>query len=195
MKWNSARPDYPTPEPRYLYQSEKDFEQYITFVHAQLRELLTQYPEVDGIWLDPIMGYYARPDLFPIEETYRLIRSLQPNCLISFKQGANGDEDFTAPERTPRAHPQGGEVGRIAWERNAGKPVEICDTLQGRLWGYASAEDGKHKSPDDVLKMLDYAAGLPANLLLNSGPYGSGAIPPEDVETLRAVGETLRQRG
>ncbi len=195
VKWGSARPDYASPEARYLYRTEKDFEQYIGFVHAQLRELLTQYPGVDGIWLDPIMGYYARPELFPIEETYKLIRSLQPQCLIAFKQGANGDEDFVAPERTPRAHQQGGEVGRIAWERNRGKPIEICDTLQGRQWGYNREEDGKHKSAEETLKMLDYAAGLPANLLLNSGPYGSGAIPPEDVATLRAVGEALRKRG
>ena len=84
-------------------------------MHAQLRELLTQYGPVAGIWLDPIMGYYARPDLFPIEETYALIRSLQPQTLIAFKQGANGFEDFVAPERFPRAHPNGGAVGRRAW--------------------------------------------------------------------------------
>ena len=69
-------------------------------VGAQLRELLTQYGPLAGIWLDPIMGYYARPDLFPIEETYTLIRSLQPQTLIAFKQGANGDEDFASPERS-----------------------------------------------------------------------------------------------
>lgn len=195
VKWNSARPEYSSPEPRYLYQEDKDFERYIQFVHAQLRELLTQYPAVDGIWLDPIMGYYARPDLFPIEETYRLIRELQPDCLISFKQGANGDEDFTAPERSPRAHQMGGEVAQVAWERNQGKPIEICDTLQGRQWGYNREEDGKHKSAEEVLKMLDYASGLPANLLLNSGPFGNGAIPPEDVATLHTVGAALREGG
>jgi alpha-L-fucosidase len=194
VQWEMARPPYEEPEPRYLFREDKDFAKYINFVHAQLRELLTQYPDVDGIWLDPIMGYYARPDLFPIEETYALIRKLNPDCLISFKQGANGDEDFVAPERTPREHQRGGEVGRIAWERNAGKPIEICDTLQGRQWGYNAAEDGKHKSAEEVLQMLDYAAGIPANLLLNSGPYGNGAIPPEDLETLRAVGEQLAKR-
>ena len=42
-------------------------------------ELLTHYrPAV--MWLDPIMGYYSRPDLFPIEETYRLIREPIPGC-------------------------------------------------------------------------------------------------------------------
>jgi alpha-L-fucosidase len=73
-----ARPDYPEPQPRYKWRQDADFGHYIDFCHAQLRELLTNYGPVAGIWLDPIMGYYARPDLFPIEETYALIRSLQP---------------------------------------------------------------------------------------------------------------------
>ncbi len=68
-------------------------------MHAQLRELLTNYGPVAGIWFDPIMGYYARPDLFPIHETYAMIRQLQPQTLICFKQGATGTEDFAAPER------------------------------------------------------------------------------------------------
>jgi alpha-L-fucosidase len=189
VKWSAARPPYDPPEPRYLYRAEADFKNYIDFVHAQLRELLTQYPELNGIWLDPIMGYYSRPDLFPIGETYQLIRGLQPNCLIAFKQGANGDEDFIAPERTPRAHPQGGELAAQVWEKNKAKPIEICDTLQHRVWGYNRNEDGKHKSADEVMKMLEYAGGLPANLLLNTGPLGNGAIPVEDVRTLRQVGE------
>lgn len=51
------------------------------------------------MWFDPIMGCYHRPDLFPIKETYALIRSLQPHTLISFKQGASSDEDVATPER------------------------------------------------------------------------------------------------
>lgn len=193
VKWTSARPPYDPPEPRYLYRSEADFKNYIDFVHAQLRELLTQYRDLNGIWLDPIMGYYARPDLFPIAETYQLIRGLQPNCLIAFKQGANGDEDFIAPERTPRAHPQGGELAAQVWEKNKSKPIEICDTLQHQVWGYNRNEDGRHKTADEVMTMLAYADGLRANLLLNTGPMGNGAIPEEDVRTLRQVGERLRR--
>ena len=56
--------------------------------------MLTNYGPLAGIWFDPIMGYYARPDLFPIHETYAMIRQLQPQALICFKQGATGAEDF-----------------------------------------------------------------------------------------------------
>jgi alpha-L-fucosidase len=144
-----------------------------------------------GIWLDPIMGYYARPDLFPIESTYALIREANPGALICFKQGANGDEDFVAPERTPRAHPQGGELAAQAWEKNKNKPIEICETLQPRVWGYDERNQGEHRTPDDVMGMLDNASRYNANLLLNTGPLPDGSIPPEDVATLQAVGKKL----
>jgi len=191
----SARPPYERPEPTYLWRRDEDIRHYIGFVHRQLRELLTQYGPVAGIWLDPIMGYYNRPDLFPIGETYALIRSLQPQCLVSFKQGASGDEDFVAPEREMQAHSRGGELARAVWEKNRGKPGEICTTLQPRTWGYNAAFDGEHRGPDEVMRMLADAAAQNANLLLNTGPLGDGSIHPEDVETLREVGARIRKQG
>ncbi len=192
--WRSARPDYEKPEPSYKWQKDEDIKHYIDFVHAQIRELLTQYGPVAGIWLDPIMGYYARPDLFPVDETYKLIRTLQPGCLISFKQGANGDEDFAAPERKAGAHKHGGELARKVWAKNRNKPIEICTTLQPKWWGYSKEVDGKHHGADDVMKMLADAEHRKANLLLNIGPLPDGGIPPEDDATLREVGRRLRRR-
>jgi alpha-L-fucosidase len=199
-----ARPDYPQPEPRYKWRVDEDFNRYMDFVHAQLRELLTTYGPLAGIWLDPIMGYYARPDLFPIAESYALIRQLQPQALIAFKQGANGDEDFASPERSGHSlaervreqiGPEAAEVARRAWEGNAGKHNEICDTLQPRAWGYLAAADGQHHGPDAVMDMLAAAGRQGYNLLLNTGPLPDGAIHPEDVATLRQVGTRIRSEG
>ena len=92
-----SQPDWHHPD--YLGEHH---ERYIEYLHGQIRELLTNYGPLAGIWFDPIMGFYARPDLFPIDETYALVRSLQPQVLISFKQGASGTEDFAAPpEKRP----------------------------------------------------------------------------------------------
>ena len=55
-------------------RKDADFARYIEFVHGQIKELLVNYGPLAGIWFDPIMGYYARPDLFPIHETYAMIR-------------------------------------------------------------------------------------------------------------------------
>ncbi len=202
--WQSARPAYDTPDPAYKFRRDEDFRHYVDFVHTQLEELLTQYGPVAGIWFDPIMGYYHRPDLFPVEETYALIRSLQPQCLIAFKTGANGTEDFASPEHTAeglaermrrsKAPEHAIEAAERAWAGNRDNPRnEICTTLTNRHWGYSNQADIEHRNADDVLQMLDEAEAHNCNLLLNTGPLPDGSIDPTDESTLREVGRRLRE--
>jgi alpha-L-fucosidase len=162
--------------------------------------LLTNYGAIAGIWFDPIMGFYARPDLFPIQETYELVRSLQSQVLISFKQGANGTEDFAAPERSGHSlvdrvrkmAPKWAHVAEKAWESNKTKHNEICDTLQPRVWGYKKADADKLRKTDQIVQMLRNAWTSNCNLLLNTGPLPSGAINPPEAATFRDVGRQLR---
>ncbi len=192
------RPAYLEKPAQYLWRKDSDTQIYIEYVRRQLQELLTQYGPIAGIWFDPLMGYYARPDLFPMQDIYGMIRSLQPGCLISFKQGATGTEDFAAPERRPgevasyasiaparREHAR--EVAERAWNRNRTKPMELCNTLQQKEWGYNRSDDGKHRGPDEVLALLKAAGN--ANLLLNTGLLPNGSISAEDANTLRVVGK------
>jgi len=190
--WTNARPAYAVPQPEYKFKRDEDFKIYIDFVHEQLKEILNQYPNIAGIWFDPIMGYYNRPDLFPIDSTYALIRKISPHALISFKQGANGDEDFMAPERGGGAKVgEQFDVAKIAYEKNKNKPREICNTLQPHAWGYNKEHDGNHKSANDIIEMLENAKKSNANLLLNVGPKGDGSFPEEDIKALKEVGKIL----
>jgi alpha-L-fucosidase len=189
--WVNARPPYKEKPEAYKYEKPADFRKYVKYVHAQLTELLTQYPTIAGIWFDPIMGYYANPGVFPLDETYALIRRLLPHALISFKQGASGDEDFMAPERGGgKRVGEKYKVAHIAYERNKDKPKEVCNTMQphipgaGTNWGYNKAMDGMHLKVDDVKILLGDAFLHGYNLLLNIGPLPDGAVHPEDIETL-----------
>ncbi len=195
-----SRSDLNHPEPGYKFRTDGDFRHYIDFANNQIRELLTNYGAIAGIWFDPMTAYYAKPDLFPIEETYAMIRELQPQTLVSFKQGATGSEDFAAPERSGKIkydwvvkkfpdRPRSIAIAKNACEKNAGKHNEICDTLQRRKWGYYPPSDGKHLTPEEVMERLAHAAAIDCNLLLNTGPLPDGSIYPADVETLRAVGK------
>jgi alpha-L-fucosidase len=196
-----ARPAYTEPDPAYRFQTDEDFQNYLNFVHAQIRELLTQYGPIAGMWFDPIMPYYDRPNLFPIDETYALVRSLQPQCLIAFKQGANGDEDFASPERLHRSlasrfdDPEKAKFVQSIWEKNQHKHNEVCATLQPRQWGYRANDDGNHHSVEDVLEMLADAKARNSNLLLNTGPLPDGSIDPVDESVLREVGARIRRDG
>ncbi|WP_372947294.1 alpha-L-fucosidase [Mariniphaga sp.] len=189
--WSNARPAYKEKPEAYKYKKPEDFRKYVDFVHAQVRELLTQYPTIAGIWFDPIMGFYANPEVFPIDETYALIRELSSHALISFKQGANGDEDFMAPERGGGARVgQQFPMAQKAYEMNKNKPKEVCNTMQphmpgaGPNWGYNKAMDGHHLKVNDVKILLGDALLNNYNLLLNIGPLPDGLVHPEDIETL-----------
>ena len=201
--WSSARPAYESRPAQYKWRKDEDFRKYVDFVHSQLRELLTNYGPLAGIWFDPIMGFYARPDLFPIDETYALVRSLQPQTLISFKQGASGTEDFAAPERSGHSlvdrvktmAPQWAHVAEKAWESNQHKHNEICDTLQPKVWGYKEADADSLAKPDEVMTRLTDAWQSNCNLLLNTGPLPDGSINPPEAAIFREVGKRLRTEG
>ena len=180
----SARPAYDPPERSYATGDDHDMQKYVDFMSAQIRELLTNYGPVAGIWLDGIASTRWHKDAFKSQELYDMVHGLQPQVLVSYKQGLLGTEDFFAPERD-----------RKDVHNPENRPLEICDTLQPKGWGYIEADDGKHKSPDLVMDMLANACRLNANLLLNTGPLPDGSIHPEDVRTLREVGRRIRLDG
>jgi alpha-L-fucosidase len=71
-------------------------------------------------------------------------------------------------------------------------PLELCDTLQPKSWGYATYDNDNHKTADDVMEMLKHSGEINANLLLNTGPLPDGSIDATDEATLREVGRRLR---
>jgi len=194
-RWGgSARPNYDPPDPAYVYGANHDLNKYVDFMTAQITELLTNYGPIAAIWLDGIgtpladktRGKPQKPNQvtnaaeFSCQELYDHIHSLQPQVLVSYKQGLLGTEDFFAPEHKAIANP-------------GGKPMEICSTLQQGGWGYV--KDSKHLNPDEAWRKLADARKGGANLLINTGPLSDGSIHPEDVATLREVGRRLRAKG
>ena len=176
----NARPKYKEREPFYVEGPQHDLQKYVKFISAQITELLTQYGPVAGIWLDghaTPMSRKKKLDQWHLPELYQQIRKTQPQTLISYKGGVLDTEDFFAPERK--------------WKKKTERPVELCDTLQPHGWGHKESDNGKHKTADQVMEMLEKAQSINANLLLNTGPLGDGAIHAEDVATLTEVGKRL----
>ena len=199
--WQYSRPAYAEAQPEYLYKTEKDFEQYIAYARAQVKELVTQYHPA-GIWFDPAMGFYSQARLFPMEEIYQDIRSLNPSTLISFKQGATGTEDFAVPERKATSLYQkvkadygdaAADLAHQVWLANENKHNETCSTLQHGTWSYEDDSNGKHLhlEVEEVMELVKDARDRNMNLLLNTGPMPDGSIHPKDVDTLRKVRERM----
>ena len=197
-----ARPDYAQPAERYRLTDPGEVARFWQWSHATLDELARMDAPLAGLWLDIISTWYTTPELVPIDETYRRIRAARPEALIAYKQGANGAEDFAAPEFNPRSlgavfrdrgDPAAAARADRAWALTSTKPKEICMTLQDRGWGYV--HEAKHKDADALWASLAHARSTGCNLLANVGPLADGSLHPEDVASLRAVGRRLRSEG
>ena len=149
-------------------------ERYIAYLHGQVRELLTQYGRIDGLWFD---GLGAPARRWDAEELFNLARGLQPWLIINNRCGLPGDYD--TPEQN---------AGRAQFER----PWESCITL-GTQWSW---------KPNDTLKpwtnavqMLVACAAGDGNLTLNTNPMPDGRIEPRQVEEFRKMGRWLKRYG
>ena len=167
-----------------------DWNRYLEFMDNQLRELLTGYGDIAGIWFD---GWWDKPDAnWHLDRTYGLIHSLQPAALIgnNHHRLPFPGEDFQMFEKDLPGHKTAdfnttSEVGQL--------PLETCDTISN-AWGY-NKNDKHFKSTAQLIRYLARAAGYDANFLLNIGPMPSGKIQPEFVERLRGIGQWLDRNG
>lgn len=178
---------------------KSDWESYIRFMKAQLTELLTNYGKIDGIWFD---GHWDQLDNdhdkslqskvnWHYDEIYKLIHSLQPQCLISNNHHLTPipGEDFQAFEKDL---PGGNSTG-FGGQSVSQLPLETCETMNDS-WGF-NITDKKYKSTKDLIHYMVNAAGLNANFLLNVGPMPDGTIQPEFVATLKEIGDWMKMNG
>jgi len=194
-----AKPVYNEPEPYYLCKNDEDVKKYIDFMHKQLTELLTGYGSVAGVWFDLISAAYFRPDLYPVHETYALIRKLQPHALISFKQGVNGEEDYMSQEIQfvplkdrlikMRAPAEAIELSEKVWNMHIDKWNEVCSIMQDKHWGYARG--AKHKNADDIMELLAKCLEKRCNLAINTCLLPDGSVHKKDEEAFKEVGRRL----
>lgn len=181
--WNCGLTEVPyeSPEETYAY-ADYDLNNYVEYVKKQVKELLTQYGSVAGIWLDgaavPTNGDTSR---FKLQELYDMIHDLQPQALISYKYGVIGTEDFLAPE-----YIQLQNVDANEWTM---KPAEICVPLN-KSWGYVEGEN--HLTLEQLLVWKQRADETFANLLINIGPLGDGSIDERDVKTLKKFSKYIK---
>ena len=199
-RWGgNARPEYDPPEPTYATGAAHDLNIYLDFMTAQITELLTSYGPIAGIWLDgiatplnplskkgePREGFDPRTagDAFKCQDLYDHIHSIQPQVLVSYKQGYLGTEDFFAPEH---------KVYNRFGDEAASKPGEVC-TTSGGGWGYTAGH--ATFTADELWDTLKTTREADYNLLMNVGPLPDGALPGGARAALLAVGERIRSAG
>lgn len=203
--WDRNSPDYGKPE-------------YIKYFRNQLTELLTNYGDIFEIWFDGAnggTGYYggAREErkidpktYYDWQNTYKLIRSLQPNIIIWNDGGDRADVRWVGTEA--------GNVGETNWSTMNAKgdtpyamlhygvengdswvPAEVNTSIRPE-WFYHPSEDTKVKSLSQLMDIYYTSVGRNGTLLLNFPIDTEGLIHPSDAkagkEFAQTVSETFR---
>ena len=182
-------------------RKQGQWEDYISFMKAQLTELLTNYGKIGGIWFD---GHWDQKEWdgkkfgklkvdWHYDEIYKLIHELQPQALIGNNHhlGVIQGEDFQMFEKDlPGKNTTGWGT---AADQIGSVPLEVCETINGS-WGF-NLQDRKHKSDKELIHYLIKAAGYGSNLLLNVGPMPNGKIQPKHQASLKAIGDWLSING
>ncbi len=164
-----SQPDWHHPDYRTA-----NHRRYIEYLHGQIRELLTNYGPIDGLWFDGLGG---KAEDWDAPKLFRLIRELQPHILINNRCGVPGD--FDTPEQ---------KIGRFQTDR----PWESCITL-GTQWAWK--QNDRIKSFKECIDMLVRCAGGDGNLALNVSPTPDGDFEPRQLKRLEKIGQWLAKYG
>jgi alpha-L-fucosidase len=167
-----------------------DWYKYLDFMDGQLRELLTNYGEIGGIWFD---GHWDKKDAdWRLDKTYSLIHSLQPACLVGNNHhlAPFPGEDFQMFEKDL----PGQKTTGFNPEQSIGQlPLETCETMNNS-WGF-NLQDKNFKSVKNLIQYLVKAAGHNSNFLLNVGPMPNGKIQTEFIASLKGIGTWMDKNG
>jgi alpha-L-fucosidase len=171
VDWN--RPAYPNQGRHHELPPQSgdqpDWEKYLEFLKAQVRELCTNYGEIHGFWWDMNVPEYKDPSI------NAMIRQLQPKAVINNRGFDEGD--FGTPERDYD------KDNAVAFDR----PVEACQSVGMESWGYR--KDENYYTDRHLIRSIDRYLARDANYLLNVGPTAEGIIPKESAAILKRIGK------
>jgi alpha-L-fucosidase len=184
-------------EERAKLNAGRDQAKYAEYLHGQVRELLTDFGQIDVLWFDfsypPPQGVdpadFTRGKgrlAWQSEKLMKMIRELQPKCMVTDRLDLNDQPvDFKTPEQ---AQPR-------RWVEHNGQRVvwEACQTLSGS-WGY-HRDESSFRDSDELIRCLIDCVSKGGNLLLNVGPTGRGEFDDRALSRLNDIGTWMRRHG
>lgn len=159
--------EIPGPQPG----DSPDWEKYMSFLRAQVRELLTGYGEVRHFFWDMNVPKHVDPSV------NQMMRSLQPTMVINNRGFDEGD--FGTPEREYQES-ENARTYRFA------RPTEACNSVGTQSWGYRADED--YYSTAFLIQSMDQMMARGAHYLLNVGPDATGQIPDDAATIVLQIG-------
>ncbi len=191
--------------------------------YKQLTELYSNYGQLHTVFYDGANGgdgYYGGANekrsidastYYNYEKIWTIVRKMQPNAAIFSDIGPDirwvGNESgfaadtswstFTpiSPVKNKKASPGFVVEKTLPTGTRNGEfwtPAE-CDVPLRPGWFYHPEQDGKTKTPAQLLDIYYKSVGRSAALDLGIAPMPSGQLHPDDIKNLREFGNILRK--
>jgi len=152
-------------------------------VHAQVRELVSNYGTIDILWYDGFWAGDNPPYADALDardwlsgDLNAMVRQAQPGILINDRSGL--EEDFGTPEQ------------RVLEQS---RPWESCMTTNDN-WGCHTG-DRNWKTPRQLIGSLAHSVSRGGNLILNMGPNADGSVPAPARRGFESIGRWLVPNG
>ncbi|MBF1015063.1 MAG: alpha-L-fucosidase, partial [Lachnospiraceae bacterium] len=178
------------------YKNEKiNFDNYLTFMHNQVREIVTNYGKLDLLWFD-----FSYDELcgekWKATDLINMVRKYQPDVIIDNRLEGSGEDhgslvtgkptvysgDFVSPEQIIPTKGVTDINGNLL-------PWELCATMNNH-WGYCNY-DFEFKPAEMIIRKLVECVSKGGNFILNLGPDARGNIPNESLDILGEIGEWM----
>ena len=165
----------------------------VEMIKVQLTELLTNYGEITALIIDGWDAPWSRISYedVPFEEIYRLVKRLQPNCLVMDLNSAKYPADALFYTDIKSYEQNAGQ--RISKESNH-LPAMSCLPIQAS-WFWKSSFPNDHLKSAAVLVNDNIIPQNKAycNFMLNVAPNSDGLIDDNALDALNEIGKNMGQ--
>lgn len=190
-------PEWATPDRNVNYdpKTHQDrWQKYCDFTYNQIQELMTQYGDIDLLWLD---GGWVRP-AWSVDAECRdwlgcqgwiqdvnmpkiaaAARQNNPDLIIVDRSVHGKYENYRTPEQTVP-------------DTLLPYPWETCMSM-GDSWSYVPNDN--YKSTNKLIHILVDVVAKGGNYLLNVGPAPDGTLPQIAVQRMNEIGAWLKING
>ena len=191
-------PNFATPDRNVNYDIEsypERWQKYVEFTHGQIDELVSDYGQVNILWLDggwvqpltqeEITEMINRSDYkfmhlqsqdIHMDDIVRKAREKQPGLIVVDRAVQGKHQNYLTPEnRVP--------------DKMLPYPWESC-IIMGGGWSYTP--DAVYKLARELVHMLVDIVAKGGNLLLNIGPGPDGTWQEEAYDRLEEIGDWMK---
>lgn len=168
---------------------------HIEMIKAQLTELLSNYGEIKALIIDGWDAPWSRIsyDDVPFEDIYRLVKTLQPDCLVMDLNAAKYPRE--ALFYTDIKSYEQGAGQKISTSENR-LPALACLPLQSSWFWKTSFPTDQLKSPETLVReMIEPYGDAHCTFILNVAPNREGLMDQNALDALKEIGRLWTRTG